>query len=273
MGESVYTLKTARERTEKNRLDELHVALREYMSKQPSFAPQIYSTSPTRILELGCGSGAWAIDAATDFPDTEVVAVDLSPTLEGIPLPKNINFQIVDATQPFPFEQKSFDVVHSRFVLMHLPNVKDVMERAAKLVKPGGWVVFEDMNNRRVIETATPVVSRVMNLWAGIAEARGADAHIGKKMEAIVRDTGLFSEIHAKKIVMPLCNRSSASPAMTRLAGAFRVTMHRVAVDWSQRFSAEGISKEVAEQFDIELDADSPEVQHEMYFVWARRTL
>ncbi|KAF7360649.1 S-adenosyl-L-methionine-dependent methyltransferase [Mycena venus] len=259
MGEPVYTLKTARERTEKNRLDELHVALRD--------------TSPTRILELGCGSGAWAIDAATDFPDAEVVAVDLSPTLEGIPLPKNIKFQIVDATQSFPFEQNSFDVVHSRFVLMHVPNARDAMERAARLVKPGGWVVFEDVNLRRLIETSGTAVSRVMNLWAGIAEARGADAHIGKKMESIVRDTGLFSEIHARKIVMPLCNRSSASPTMTRLAEAFRTSIQRLVADWSQRFSEEGISKEVAEQFDIEIDADSPEAQHELYFVWARRTL
>jgi hypothetical protein len=49
-----------------------------------------------------------------------------------------------------------------------------------------------------LIETGRvgPVISRVVSLWAGIVEARGADAYIGKDMESMVRNTQLFSEIH-----------------------------------------------------------------------------
>ncbi|KAF8210080.1 S-adenosyl-L-methionine-dependent methyltransferase, partial [Mycena galopus ATCC 62051] len=249
------------------RLNELHLALQEYLDNQISFAPQIYDTSPTRILELG------AIDAANDSPDSEVVAVDLFPTLEGLPLPKNINFQIVDVTQHLPFEQDSFDMLHARFVLMHLPNVRDTLERASKLVKPGGWLVLEDIYLRRLIETGGPVVSRVMALWAGIVEARGADAHIGGKMESMIRDTELFSEIHTRKIVIPICDKSSASQATTKLSTAFRTTLKKLVADWAQRFSEQGISKDVAEQFDMEMDTNSPEVLHELHFVWARRAL
>ena len=35
-------------------------------------------------------------------------------------LPKNLKFFQMDVCQPLPFEDESFDVVHARFVLMHV---------------------------------------------------------------------------------------------------------------------------------------------------------
>ncbi|KAJ7927449.1 S-adenosyl-L-methionine-dependent methyltransferase [Mycena leptocephala] len=161
MEKFTYTLKTAQEVTEKHRLDEMHFVIREYLGGKISFAP-IYGTSPARILELGCGSGAWAIDAANDFPDAEVIAADISPTLHG----RNVKFHLLDVTQNFPFEQGTFDIVHARFLLIHVPNVKDVLERAAKLVKPGGWLILEELDIGRIIQSGGPVVSRVMAIWS-----------------------------------------------------------------------------------------------------------
>ncbi|KAF7374725.1 Methyltransferase str3 [Mycena sanguinolenta] len=39
----------------------------------------MHNTIARKIIELGCGSGAWAIQAAKQFPDAQVVAVDQSP--------------------------------------------------------------------------------------------------------------------------------------------------------------------------------------------------
>jgi ubiquinone/menaquinone biosynthesis C-methylase UbiE len=36
--------------------------------------------SPQRILDLGTGTGIWAIDIADEYPSAEVIGVDLSPT-------------------------------------------------------------------------------------------------------------------------------------------------------------------------------------------------
>ncbi|KAJ7640798.1 S-adenosyl-L-methionine-dependent methyltransferase [Mycena polygramma] len=269
--ESTYTLKTAEDVSERNRLDEMHSAFKEYLDGKISFAP-IYGTLPTRILELGCGSGAWAIDAAIAFPDTEVIATDLSPTLLGIPLPENVKFQIVDVTQNLPLELATFDIVRARLLLMHVQNAKDVLERVAILVKPGGWLVLEEMNLCSMIESGGPVVSRVMSLYAGILEARGADANIGKDLESIIRGTGSFSEIHAQKISMPISCNGTVSPKLARLGAAFEKTNKQLVTHWAQIFFELGFNEDVAEQYQKEIDSDVREVINDMHFVWAQRT-
>jgi methylase of polypeptide subunit release factors len=35
--------------------------------------------SPQKILDLGTGSGLWAMDAADEYPSAEVIGTDLSP--------------------------------------------------------------------------------------------------------------------------------------------------------------------------------------------------
>lgn len=36
--------------------------------------------SPQKILDLGTGTGLWAMDAADKYPSAEVIGTDLSPT-------------------------------------------------------------------------------------------------------------------------------------------------------------------------------------------------
>lgn len=83
-----------------------------------------------------------AIQAALEFPEAEVVATDLNPLpnryeASGVfkrngtmtdphsrrSLPRNVRFLEVDVTNPLPFEEGSFDVVHARLVLMHVRRI------------------------------------------------------------------------------------------------------------------------------------------------------
>jgi hypothetical protein len=94
-------------------------------------------------------------------------------------------------------------------ILGKVPNAKDVLERAAKLVKPGGWFVLEEVNIHAIVESGGPATSRVVALWSGILEARGADGDIGRKMEPIIKNTGSFSEVHTQRVPLPICNNGS----------------------------------------------------------------
>ncbi|KAJ6614866.1 S-adenosyl-L-methionine-dependent methyltransferase [Mycena sp. CBHHK59/15] len=266
-----YTLKTAQERAENERLNEVHLAFREYLENKICLAP-VYNTSPTRILELGCGSGAWAMDAAIDFPNAQVVAVDLSLLPEG-PLPNNMEFKVVNLTKALPFEEQTFDIIHARMVLIHVSRFE--LSRIAtdcRLVKPGGWLVVEDFDISRML-SGGPVVSQVIGSWIRILQARGADAELGKKMEPIIQSSGMFSEINTTKIAIPICNNGSAPKNLTRLGLVFNATVQKLVDDWAQRFAAEGVTKELAEQYKKEIKTNVQEVIVDMHFVCAQRAL
>ena len=44
----------------------------------------------------------------------------LSKLVCDSPIPPNLTFQKVDLTEPFPFPNESFDIVHARLVMMHV---------------------------------------------------------------------------------------------------------------------------------------------------------
>jgi hypothetical protein len=116
-----------------------------------------------------------------------------------------------------------------------------------------------------------------------------ADGNIGKKMDHIIKNTGSFSEVHTQRVPLPICNNGSGKlysnartldlfilPApqnLMRLEPAFKRTLKQLAADWSQRFSQQGISRDLAEQLNKELDANLREAVMDLHFVWARRTL
>lgn len=35
---------------------------------------------PSRILDVGTGTGIWAIDVGDEYPNTEIIGTDISPT-------------------------------------------------------------------------------------------------------------------------------------------------------------------------------------------------
>ncbi|KAJ7648818.1 S-adenosyl-L-methionine-dependent methyltransferase [Mycena rosella] len=129
----------------------MHAAFRQYFEGQ-LFLASIADLGPRTILDLGCGSGAWAIDAAMQFPDAAVLAVDISPLPDRM-IPNNLTFGHADLTQELNFAGETFDVVHSRFVVAHVPNAKDVIACAARLVRPGGLFLIADMNISHLVET------------------------------------------------------------------------------------------------------------------------
>ncbi|CCA68926.1 hypothetical protein PIIN_02786 [Serendipita indica DSM 11827] len=98
-----------------------------------------------KILDLGCGTGIWAIDMAHEFPHTEVVGVDLTPVpaeLEAIP--PNCRFEIDDINLGLNHFKDSFDVVHTRFVGTGLKNFRKTMDDVHQCLKPGGIAIWAD---------------------------------------------------------------------------------------------------------------------------------
>jgi tRNA1(Val) A37 N6-methylase TrmN6 len=49
--------------------------------------------NPQNILDLGTGSGIWAIDVADLYPSAAVIGVDIAPVQPNL-VPPNLNFEV-----------------------------------------------------------------------------------------------------------------------------------------------------------------------------------
>ncbi|MFJ4658883.1 class I SAM-dependent methyltransferase [Nocardia sp. NPDC088792] len=95
-----------------------------------------------RCTELGAGAGSIARWLARRCPAGRLVATDLD-TRFLVDLGANAEVRQHDMrTDDFP--AGSFDLVHVRSVLEHLPERDEVLPRLAEWVAPGGWLVIED---------------------------------------------------------------------------------------------------------------------------------
>jgi SAM-dependent methyltransferase len=101
-----------------------------------------------RVLDVGCGTGQVARDAARLAAKGSVLGVDLSSAMldvasrqasaEGL---DNVRFEQADA-QVHPFDEASFDVVVGRTVAMFFGDKPAAFRNLARALRPGGRLVL-----------------------------------------------------------------------------------------------------------------------------------
>ena len=151
-----------------------------------------------RCLEVGAGAGS-VVRMLCERVGAEgrVLAVDLEPALlEGFSAP-NLEVRRLDVvTDGLPEDE--FDLVHTRAVLLHLPQRDDVLPKLVRALRPGGVLLLEEMD-------VTPAFDEPDSLFRGTIEvawrqitAAGADICWGGKMTAALESAGLVdvSESH-----------------------------------------------------------------------------
>ncbi|KAH9905439.1 S-adenosyl-L-methionine-dependent methyltransferase [Xylariomycetidae sp. FL2044] len=94
---------------------------------------------PAKVLDLGTGTGIWAIDLADQYPNAEIIGTDLSPT-QPLWVPPNVKFEIDDCTQPWTWGPDTFDLVHARYLFGAVADWTALYRQAFRALKPGvGW--------------------------------------------------------------------------------------------------------------------------------------
>jgi len=99
-----------------------------------------------RCLELGCGAGGIAVWLADQVGLTgHVLATDLDTRFVDGQGRANLDVLTHDVVAD-PLAEGSFDLIHARAVLEHIPAREDVLRALVSALKPGGRVLLEDVD-------------------------------------------------------------------------------------------------------------------------------
>ncbi|KAK1762289.1 S-adenosyl-L-methionine-dependent methyltransferase [Phialemonium atrogriseum] len=138
-----------------------------------------------KAVDIGTGTGIWAIDFGEQYPDTEVIGTDLSP-IQPSWVPPNVHFQIDDFTQEWTFPEGSLDYVHMRWLIGCVTDWTALFQQAYKTLKPGGWIESFECNGFFESDDDTLPEKSALAQW-GVLFREGA-----KKLGS----TASFSVVH-----------------------------------------------------------------------------
>ncbi|KAL4407740.1 UMTA [Colletotrichum abscissum] len=102
------------------------------------------SRSPQKVLDVGTGTGIWAIDFADEFPSAEVIGVDISP-IQPPWVPPNCKFYFDDVEQPWTWS-KDFDLIHIRHLEASIENWPALYKQAFDHLVPGGFIEVKEFD-------------------------------------------------------------------------------------------------------------------------------
>ena len=150
----------------------------------------------SRCLEVGAGGGSVARWLAERVSPGRVVATDrVMPTFEvsGLTNLERLQHDIAVETPP----ASTFDFVHARLVLMHLPDPEIAVARMVRALRPGGWMMLEEFDLPPLTADAG-VDGGVAILKTSVAfraamERSGVDMQCGRRLPGIMRARGLVS--------------------------------------------------------------------------------
>ena len=94
-------------------------------------------------MDIGTGTGIWAIEMADKYPNAQITGTDLSPIQPEL-VPPNCIFEIDDATLEWTWPRNHFDFVYIREMFGSVVDWPGLLREAYKCTKPGGYVEVVD---------------------------------------------------------------------------------------------------------------------------------
>jgi ubiquinone/menaquinone biosynthesis C-methylase UbiE len=114
--------------------------------------PTLLELGPgSQVLEIGSGSGRYALRIA-EITGCHIVGLDINANgirnanelARRTNLDSLVHFEHCDVSEKLPFGNETFDAAFANDVLCHIPNRPSVLSELARVLKPGGRLLFSD---------------------------------------------------------------------------------------------------------------------------------
>ncbi len=110
----------------------------------------------SRVLDLGCGVGAWAFIVAANYPQMHIVGIDNreSAIADARTLAwangkqSSAEFKMTNPAEPLPFPDDAFDLVNANTLSWKIASRKNwpaILKEAYRVVRPGGIIRIHEL--------------------------------------------------------------------------------------------------------------------------------
>ncbi|KAK3675896.1 hypothetical protein LTR78_004088 [Recurvomyces mirabilis] len=190
---------------EADRLDLQHHLFRITFGNRLYFAPL---KDVKRAIDIGTGTGIWAVDFADAHPEAEVIGIDLSPGQPTL-VPPNLKFIIDDAEDLWIYDQ-TFDYIHARLMAGCFADWQNFFRQAYQNLEPGGWLELQDYGLPVKSADNTHLGTDLLRWGELLCHAarnlgRPMGSDVSEKYEEWMRDAG-FVDIQQRMFMWPSNN-------------------------------------------------------------------
>ena len=157
-----------------------------------------------KVLDCGCGPGTISMGLAKAVAPGELHGVDIEASQIAMAQAAaqaggrdNAHFQASDATN-LPFADNTFDVVHCHAILMHVPNLSQVLAEVKRVLKPGGILSARESVIGAYLFEPDPQghLKQATDTFGQLLAASGGHPNLGKALKSVLMDTG-FRDVRA----------------------------------------------------------------------------
>ncbi|RAK98443.1 class I SAM-dependent methyltransferase [Aspergillus ibericus CBS 121593] len=189
---------------EQDRLDMVHHIFYRLVNNRLFLAP--INPDGKRILDIGTGTGIWAIQMGDDYPGVEkIVGNDISP-IQPSWVPPNVKF-VVDDVEKDWVDTEPYDYIHCRYMAGSIRDWPRLIQQCYNNLKPGGWLELQESINTLYSEDESlkpdSYMVKMMDGLKDACETIGQTMDPAPSFETWVNDAG-FSTVHKLKYKLPI---------------------------------------------------------------------
>ncbi|KAF7337605.1 hypothetical protein MSAN_02233800 [Mycena sanguinolenta] len=223
---------------ELDRLNQQHEMFIEIMGKYPPCLPEVMRDDvpgeTKACIDLGCGSGAWIMELAREFPNSQTVAVDLVP-MQSVTMPDNCRSEVDDIN--LGLEHFLRRLQRRPCSVNFLWDYPRLIDQIAHCLRPRGllcmmefdfhvWDHMPDGNHRRCdLETsviAEPWVARWMIFANVAARMAGGDPDAATHLHGWISSHPAFEDVVYQDYWVPVSPHPSFNDFQKRIGTQMR---------------------------------------------------
>ncbi|KAK8043544.1 S-adenosyl-L-methionine-dependent methyltransferase [Apiospora rasikravindrae] len=222
------------------------------MKGKLSWAP--LDAEPSRVLDIGTGTGIWACDYAEAHPQSEVVGTDLS-LIQPDYSPPNCHFVREDAEEEWVHDSP-FDYAHARMMTICFKDPAAMIRKIYDNLQPGGWVEYQeigadqiaaDAESEKLIQSTPFSLREYMHRVVQGAANLGRNIDVAPRLEGWMVEAG-FVDVTVHQILGPV-NAWSSDPVEHRIGFFITQDVIEVVQSASKFYKAYGMTDDEITKF------------------------